>query len=291
MDVSSNFEKIYEYVKELRIMDSHEHLHPEGSFVPDGDILYRFLQHYIWTDVQTAGMMGKTDVAGKPFIEIVMDPEVPIRERWELLEPFWEASRYTGYGQALDIAARDLYDVERIDGSTIEELAKKYAQRNQPGYYHKVLSEQCKIETVIDDVLPVDFRGEFPFAKEPLFKYVIRFPELLSREELVEFGKVTNISIHSLADFDNACEKYVEMARAKGILALKCAYAYRLPLRFGEDEGDAAKEALACLLEHDDWNRAYLNQLQRHLAHQFLRLADKYEMVVQIHTGLLESSV
>ncbi len=34
----------------------------------------------------------------------VMDGSRDLKDRWRIVEPSWEASRYTGYGRALDLA-------------------------------------------------------------------------------------------------------------------------------------------------------------------------------------------
>ncbi len=52
----------------------------------------------------------------------LVEGKMPIIEKWKLIEPFWENSRYTGYGRVLSIIARDLYGLDKIDSTTIEEL-------------------------------------------------------------------------------------------------------------------------------------------------------------------------
>ena len=54
-----------------------------------------------------------------------------------MVEPYWEVSRYTGYGRSLDIAASGIYGIDRIDGSTIEELNRKFEESKKPGHFKK----------------------------------------------------------------------------------------------------------------------------------------------------------
>ena len=63
-----------------------------------------------------------------------------------MVEPYWEVSRYTGYGRALDIVAKDIYGIEKIDFSTIEELNKKFLKTLKPGHFKKILKDKCRIE-------------------------------------------------------------------------------------------------------------------------------------------------
>ena len=39
----------------------------------------------------------------------VRDASKPLMERWNMVEPYWEYNRHTGYGQAVDISVKKLY--------------------------------------------------------------------------------------------------------------------------------------------------------------------------------------
>lgn len=95
-------------IEEMPVIDTHEHL-PTGveESRRGEDILGEYLTHYLSSDLISAGLSAD-DLAK------ALDPSLPLMERWDLVEPFWEVSRYTGYGRALDIAVRDIYG---FDGS------------------------------------------------------------------------------------------------------------------------------------------------------------------------------
>ena len=47
------------------------------------------------------------------------DSSKDLRKRWQLVEPYWEAARSTGYGRSLDIAAKGIYGIDGVSGKTI----------------------------------------------------------------------------------------------------------------------------------------------------------------------------
>ena len=58
-----------------------------------------------------------------------------------MVEPYWEVSKYTGYGRALDISVRDIYGIEKIDRSSIEDLNHKFLKSLFKGHFNKILKE------------------------------------------------------------------------------------------------------------------------------------------------------
>ena len=109
------FNEIFEYVKELIIIDSMSTCHTGGCQEKDTDVIIEYLAHYFNRDLISAGLSTED-------FQRVMDPDMPIMEKWDIVEPFWNYSRYTGYGRSLDISAKALYNIDMISRDTIEEL-------------------------------------------------------------------------------------------------------------------------------------------------------------------------
>ncbi|MCK5578398.1 MAG: amidohydrolase, partial [Planctomycetes bacterium] len=88
--MSKSFEKIFDYVKKLEIIDTHEHLPPtEKVREKDTDVLKEYLGHYFNRDLISAGL-SKSDH------DKVIDNKQPLMKRWKIVEPYWKASRHTG---------------------------------------------------------------------------------------------------------------------------------------------------------------------------------------------------
>jgi len=99
------YDEIKGHVDRIRLVDTHEHLIPERERLnSDVDVLATFFSHYASSDLQSAGMT-------EGELRKIRDPKVPLEERWEVFEPWWEMIRNTGYARTVEIAARDLYGV------------------------------------------------------------------------------------------------------------------------------------------------------------------------------------
>lgn len=91
------------YLNSIPIYDTHEHLVPcEAAREKETDILREYLRHYMASSVISAGL------SQKDFL-YVRDASKPLMERWNMVEPYWEYNRHTGYGQAVDISVKKLY--------------------------------------------------------------------------------------------------------------------------------------------------------------------------------------
>ncbi len=68
-------------------------------------------------------------------------------DKWRFLEPYWPAVKNTGYGQAVRIAMRQLYDVDELSAATVKKVQAGYEQTRRAGFYRQILCELAKIES------------------------------------------------------------------------------------------------------------------------------------------------
>jgi hypothetical protein len=288
--VSTTCEKLREHVLTLPIVDTHEHVWArEDQRETDTDVLAEYLRHYFSCDLVSAGLEPRK-------LEYVRDPGAPLQERWKLAEPYWEAARGTGYGRALDIAARDLYGFERIDGSTVAPLDEAFrARRAKGGCYRWVLREKSNIRVSILDKSPFQ-----PGWDADFFRPVVRLDDFVmvsNLDELEGLAKRAGMeAIHDLADLEEACRRALEKALEAGAIGLKSGLAYRRPLEYRKVTRAAAERELLRLFSPKNtapkWGarRGATDKLQDYMMHQVCRLADERGLAFQIHTGIQEGN-
>lgn len=281
------YDKIYEYVKDLTIIDSHEHLPGRETFRPkDRDVLSEYLSHYFSSDLMAMGM-------NREQLSYVQDSSKPLIERWNLAEPFWNLARNTGYGRALDIAARDIYGIPKIEKNTMEELNTKFRKTLEPeaGHYHRVLKEMSKIEySVLDWDLncdPVYFKSAYNI-EGLVMPYSWQWIEKLESK--------TGIRITSFEEWLAACEKEIESALQKGAITLKCTLAYERTLLFENVTRQEAEAGFHEVLYRkgrpiwSDGGFGTTKAFQDYMMHFILRIANQKGLVLQIHTGIQEGN-
>ena len=284
--MESLYEKLFEHVQTLTIIDSHEHLaNWEHKREKETDVLREYLEHYFSSDLVTAGMTFEQ-------VQSVRDHSKPLMERWKAVEPYWKLARNTGYGRALDLTVKSLYGAERIDGNTLEGINEAFQKTLAPGHsqYRKVLKEMSNIEyCVLDDYPdpdPAYFRSAF--CADEMF-----CPK--SWERMDELEQETGVSISSLDGWIAACETMLQQMLDYGIHILKFHIAYWRSLRFENAsyaEADECYRHLLSLRGRAKWNPGYVQTtaaFQDYMLHRVMRFANEHGMTCQFHTGLQES--
>lgn len=282
----SVYEELLGNINKLKMVDTHEHLPMEFERPQNTDVLANWLQHYFSCDIVSAGLHPKD-------MERVRNHGTDLMERWRIVEPYWDAARSTGYGRALDAAARDLYGVEGVTGKTIRQLDKKFQQaQKKKGRYNEVLQKKSGIAVSIRDTYP----GEVPDT-EDAFVFTMRADPFIApdhRNMMKKYGDAVGIRVHSLQDWMAVTKAHFDRAVADDrIVTLKLGLAYHRILFFDKVSMAAAEdgfnEFFSC--EHSpEWRpvRKAHKALQDYMMHYICKLADERQFPFQIHTGIQE---
>ncbi len=292
-------------VGQIQLVDTHEHLLAEEERHRAAcDFSYLF-PHYAASDLVSAGMPAALFEAVRWPLRPVLDerarrtrrprpyPEpartdLTLRERWDVLEPYWAAVRHTGYGRCLRIAVADLFGVSDLAGDTVDALSDAIAASRRPGWYRYVLRERARIAVSLQD----DGRAD---VDKTLFAPVVRleqFAVVRSRDDLCRLEQEYGRSIRALEDLLAAMRGALEAYLAQGAVGIKIGLAYRRTIRF-EKVGRADAERLfdrmaAHLGEGLSWEEA--RPLQDYVVHQIVRAAIDKGLPIQVHTGLQEGN-
>ncbi|MGI6238154.1 MAG: amidohydrolase family protein [Christensenellales bacterium] len=289
MRANGAYEALLNEIRGMRVIDTHEHLPWDERALADepGDVLREYLAQYLRSDIISAGL-SPADFAR------VVDGSLPIRARWAIVEPYWEAARYTGYGRAIDIAVRGIYGIDGVRGETIEALNDAYLAARKPGHQAHVLRERCNIEMCLTDSWDVPQSGAhdiFRFIWQP--SDFIRLPEGGGAQMLAFIEGTLGIPVNGLDDWQAALEARLDgMLAHCGVRVIKCALAYERTLRFEETPYAEARALFDDAL--GKWRAGepapFPRALQDYMMHRVLTLAGKRNLTVQFHTGLLEGN-
>lgn len=254
----------------LPVLDTHEHLPPFGNQLDLAlDVLGEYLQHYISSDLQSAGM-------SEALLRQVCDPTTPITERWDKLAPYWERTCDTAYARSLRVAAAELYGIEDWNRDSIVLMNERFRQAMaDPGHRMRVLRDTCRIRLSILDHWGDDMHVDREFYR-PVWQ-AARFITPAAGSDLPA----------TLTDHVGQCEAMYRRNLDNGMVALKCALAYKRSIRFEEVPAAEAK-ALYAAARKDAFPQGLPVPVQDFILHRLLALADRDGLPVQIHTGLQE---
>ncbi|HOJ31996.1 MAG TPA: amidohydrolase family protein [Candidatus Hydrogenedentes bacterium] len=278
--------RLQQTVDSIAVIDTHEHIPPESAVCDGKYDLFRFLEHYVSSDLVSAGMSRET-------LETIRNPQssLTLEERWRLMEPFWKYCRTTGYGRAILEYMHDLFGVEDISGDTYAELSRRIQAAHTPGWYQKVLREFARIELA----LVITWPGQPVTVDRSLFRAVPildHFAIMGTRAELAALEKETNRSIQTLDQLLAAQEGRLDDFCKQGIVAVKIFLAYRRPLHFERVDKSTAARVFdrIWLSQTQDLTFADLKPLQDFMTRRLVGLAAERGLPIQIHTGLQEGN-
>jgi hypothetical protein len=293
---SNPYSKIKKHVESIRVIDTHEHLPSEKERIAEEvDVLATFYQYYASSDLISAGMPEEE------FLKI-WDTSNTLDERWEIFEPWWEKTRNTSYARALEIAARDLYNVEGISSETYQTLSQRMKERNRERLYPWVLKEMSGIDVSILNM------GSYDVDKS-LFVPVLEFNDILratDRTDVEAIGRSEGGLIHNLKDLCNVVR--AKFDRLQGaVVGVKIPTAYNRSIFFEKTTFSEAEEAFNEIYRTRLFKRIEvppkgdkrvpadvgvekLIPMQNYLVHLIVQEAEARRLPIQIHTGFQEGN-
>jgi len=292
--------KIRAAIDGIRIIDTHEHLDTEKEFIREHADFGRLFLHYANSDLISAGCPPE-DIE-----RLKNDPQLSPAEKWQLIEPYWQFIRGTGYGRCLEIAIRDIYGLEGLSADTVQILSERMSQSRRKGFYREILDRagiSLALWHRLDRLAPIP-RMWSPDYDETVFVQDLLTPYLmLDRQRLTTRHKCPEEQwfegwgkeILCLDDYLGVIEERFS-AFAPRASALKCDLAYYRPLRF-EDRSHSEIEPLFNQLLNCGWERniglptlEQMRAIQDFLVHFSIQQCAKYDLTVKFHTGLHEGN-
>ena len=149
------------HISQTRLIDTHEHLYSEQQFVEEGpDLLQDLFDNYVAADLLVAG-------ASEDAVRRLLDASDPdLAGRLKGVRDTWQRCRHTGYGEAVRLLARQIYDIEEIADLTPAQLEAAQARNRalrRPGERLRLLRDVANLDHVqVDNYLwecPPDASG------------------------------------------------------------------------------------------------------------------------------------
>jgi len=271
--------RIEDYVNDLWIIDTHEHLTQEEERLEKADRIdftYLFNNYYFMGDIISAGFSPS-------LLNGLFSYTFPIKERWESFKPILEATRNTAYQRASLFAARDIYGIDDLNDSTYLLLSQKIREANKPGLYRKILKEKGKIDLSILDVGHQHFDRDF-YRHIERFDYFIY---VLSMDKIKSLGEKYKVKVQSLDDYVMVLRKAFKEGLDYKMIGIKSALAYDRIIKYNNTPKKKAEVVFKKLADGQQTTEEELKALQDYMMHRVLSLANEFQMPVQFHTGLV----
>ena len=274
---------IVEKVFQTPLIDTHEHLIEEkerlaGTSHPrvQADDWSLLLSHYLNSDLLVAGMP-------KEAYDQFFSPKTDPADKWRLLEPYWPAVKNTGYGQAVRIAMRQLYDVDDLSAATVKKVQAGYEQTRRAGFYRRILCEMGKIESCQVNCLGRPF-GESDMPT--LLMQDLSIVGMFSGPSFDGFGKPAGIEVRSLADWHRVIDWWFEKY-AKYAVAVKSQNAYGRDIDYEQVPAEKVEGIFKKRLANEPLTGEERKALEDHLFWQAVRQGHRAQAAGEAAHGLL----
>lgn len=267
------------HIQTTRMVDTHEHLRKEAEYVEQGpDILQSLFQNYVPADLVVAG-------ASQAAVDALLDGSNPdLRARLAGVQQAWEAVRHTGYGEAVRLIAKLIYNLDDLTPDAIEQAQPQHERLRRPGERLRLLREVALLDHVQTD----DFvRPCLPDASGPdFFFYDISWVSFCNgTPDLEPLAQETGIEVKNLATLQAAMDKTFAL-NASAAIAVKSQHAYNRTLQWRERTDGEAEQALARYLR-DPQSASEADQLclGDWCWARGVELCIEYDLPFKLHTG------
>jgi predicted TIM-barrel fold metal-dependent hydrolase len=272
--------QIFKKVFETPFIDTHEHLMEEDERLSGRSREVRcddwsfVLSHYFSSDMAACGMPGE---AYQKFFSARTDP----LEKWKVLEPWWQALRNTGYGQAVQISFRELYGVDELSEKTVGKVQEGYESTRKKGFYKQILREMAKIESCQVNCLSEPFKES---AMPTFLMQDINITGMLQGPDFEQYGKPSGIEVGGLDDWHKVIDWWFNKY-GKYAVAAKSLNAYSRDINYKGIAADKVEPLFDKVLERRSLTGPEQKALEDHLFWYSVRKADEYNLPVKLHTG------
>jgi len=275
---------IAEHIANLSIMDTHSHMEGvaawEGSEAPD--ILSDLFGWYASSDLVIAG-------APLDAVERLLDPtDDDLEGRFAGIAEAWTRSRFTGYGEAVRIAARELLEIEDLSAESLRGGQRRLRALQQAGGM-ALLRDRARIDHVQTD-LGMDVI-DLPTSSWTYFLRdlsVRRFAIGAANDPMI--ASATGIEVRDLATLGDAIDALFVRCAPRSI-AVKSQHAYVRTLAWQQRSDADAERALRVVLDggpgSDDPDSEARRCVGDWCLGRCVALAARYDLPIKLHTGIL----
>ena len=224
------------HIQSIRLVDTHEHMRRENDWVENGpDILQDLFGNYVPADLITAG-------ATPQAMHDLMDPSKDIVQRFEAIRDAWEATQFTGYGEAVRIVAKNIYGLDELTGQGIADAQDKVKDIRTKGKRLEILRDIANLDHIQTD--DFSWNCDPDMSGPEFFLYDLSWANFCNGNiDTNAINAETGIEVTDLATLNRSIES-IFAKHAPCAIAVKSQHAYNRTLTWTERTDTEASNAL-----------------------------------------------
>lgn len=270
---------VFEALKEIPVIDAHEHLHPEKQRTSLRVDFFLLFSTYSKADLCSAGM------APEVFERLANDQDMEVEEKWKAFRPFYPLVRYGSYARPARIWLQEILGYDDVTEHNYKEVSAELQEWNKAGLYDRILRGMCHIQTalVANEAYP-DY--DFGLLK-PLWRLINYTNDYTDNNFFQKFhessaGKASNDIGVYLAWMEEDFERYVTVGSG-GVGVKAVCFPFETPdakKANGIFKSTRTPDKSHAMSSADRWT------LSSVICDRALQLAQKHHLTVAVHSGV-----
>ena len=284
---AKSYQEVRTYLDQVPVIETHEHY--TGIVKPVEDILGFILDNYYDSDFLSASF----GLEKKALSTLSNEDKLSFAQRFDFFRKIYQKSDKTAYARGLQIGLKECWGMEKIDDKeSLSELEKKFQSRDQD-FYERTMKKygiRAKISDIYDlDIFMGILKGGFKDCSQYCrFAFPLPvFHNIHSQADILRLDDFIDRTITCLDDYLESFEAFLKKCIDFGIVCFKDQSAYRRTIAYTNPCREEAEKIFNEIISHprDIFGDDRVRVLDDWLFHHFMRLAAKYDLPVQIHTG------
>lgn len=281
---SKFYKEIREFLDTVPVINTHEHY--TGAVKPIENIFGSIFGYYKSDCISSAFGMEKETSA------IFSEGNISFDDRYNIFEKAYKKSNKTSYARAMLAGLEACWGIGEINHESIKLLEEKFTGRDEAFYVN--IMERFKIKSQIANIynLP-DFKKiiegkDADYSRYCKFAFPLpTFHDIKSINDILQVEEYVERKIHCLDDYLEGFENFLGKSIRFGITSMKDQCAYSRTINFSNPCRADAEKIFNKIISHprDTFGTDEVRALDDWLFHYFIKLAQKNNLPVQIHTG------
>jgi len=283
------FNRLYERIDEMPVIDCHEHLTGPEARLPYKEPIAALFTWYVLHDLQSAAFgISDKDVAR------LEDHEISTDEKWPLLEKLWRATEHTAYARVTKLVLKNVYGEDELTREALDRVAEKLAEQNEEVYFRTI--DEANIQAMLVDVLGwlpdglgafLDGKKTFPEKWRPMISLPGFHPPTMTQATIDWCGSLADMHVTSLDEYLEAVFVVFKRCMERGAIGIKDQSAYERTLAYDVVPKAEAERLFNQVLADPRNSLGWPvgKPLNDYLFHAFMRFARDLDLPVQLHTG------
>jgi len=279
---TDSYAQLRAFLDAVPVVETHEHY--AGMF-QQAKSAFNVINYY------QSDFMSASFGCEKESERILNDDRIDFDMRCDYFMKIYRKSNLTSYARASLAGLRACWGIDELTPETLRFLQEKLPERT-PAFYDKMM-RRFGIKAKIANIYVGDVIDLIEGRQENLSEYSrLAFPlpvfhSMKTKADIQVLEPYLDRAVVCLDDYLEAFENLLRKAVDFGVVCLKDQSAYRRALDYKNPDRSEAEKAFNLILSnpHNFYGTEQVRPLDDWLFNHFMRLAAKYKLPVQLHTG------